>query len=78
LSGIVRVIEVRVIPRASKNELILLEKNRFRAKLTAVPEDGKANEALKKMIAKMYHVRTSAVSIVKGIRSRDKTLRIEV
>jgi uncharacterized protein YggU (UPF0235/DUF167 family) len=45
--------------------------------VSAPPVDGKANEALCRLVAKRAGVAPSRVSVVKGHRARDKVLRIE-
>lgn len=45
--------------------------------MSAPPVDGKANQALCRLIAKRVRVAPSKVSIVRGARSRDKLIRVE-
>lgn len=70
-------IEVRLQPRASRDELFGMRNGVLRVKVTAPPVDGKANEALCRLIAKSVGVAPSKVSIVRGEKSRDKVVRIE-
>lgn len=46
-------------------------------RVTAPPEDGKANAAVCKVIAKALGVPKSAVSVTRGETSRHKTVEIE-
>ncbi len=46
-------------------------------RVTAPPAEGKANEAVRRLIAKRLGVPSSRVRIVRGSRGRDKTLSIE-
>ncbi|MGX5801498.1 DUF167 family protein [Bradyrhizobium sp. Arg314] len=48
----------------------------LKARVRAVPENGAANAALERMLAKALGVPGSAVSVVAGGTSRLKTLRI--
>ncbi len=48
----------------------------LKARVRAVPEDGKANAALLKLLAKTIGVPKSAVTLVAGHTSRVKTLRL--
>lgn len=48
----------------------------LKARVRAVPEDGKANKALEKLIAKAAGAPKSTVSVVAGQTSRVKTVRI--
>ena len=45
-------------------------------RVTAPPEGGKANAAVVALVAKSLRVPPSGVSIVKGLASRDKVLRV--
>ena len=47
-------------------------------RVTAPPEEGKANAAVVALVAKSLRVPPSSVSIVKGFASRDKVLRINL
>lgn len=47
------------------------------ARVAAAPVDGKANAALCKLLAGAAGVPPSRVSVVRGLTSRDKTVRFE-
>ncbi len=67
---------VRVVPRASKNEIAGWEGEILRIRLTAPPVEGKANEALEKFLASLLDVPRSSVDIIAGQSSRNKTVSI--
>ncbi|MFT3690129.1 DUF167 domain-containing protein [Paenirhodobacter sp.] len=69
-------IAVRVTPKASRNALVLAEEG-VRAYVTVVPEDGKANAAVVKLLAKALGVAKSRLVLVRGQTSRDKVFRLE-
>jgi uncharacterized protein len=46
-------------------------------RVTAPPVDGKANEALIRLIAKRAGVAPSRVRVIRGHAARDKTLEVE-
>jgi uncharacterized protein len=46
-------------------------------RVTAPPVDGKANDALCRLIAKKAGVAPSRVSVIRGHTARDKVLRVE-
>ena len=70
-------IEVRVQPRARRNLVEVEEDGLVRVRVTAVPERGKANEAVVRLLADRLRVSKSSVSISKGQRGRNKTVSIK-
>jgi uncharacterized protein len=70
-------IEVRVIPRARRDEIGDERGGRLLVRLTAPPVDGAANAALCRLVARRAGVPARRVSIVRGQTSRDKVLRVE-
>jgi uncharacterized protein (TIGR00251 family) len=70
-------LNVRLQPRASKDEITGERDGRLLIKVKAPPVDGKANEALIKLIAKKAGVPRRDVTLVRGHTSRDKVLRVE-
>jgi uncharacterized protein len=67
-------IEVRVQPKASRTSMVLEPDGRIRVALTAPPVEGAANAALREFMAKVLGVARTSVVLVKGEKSRDKTL----
>jgi uncharacterized protein YggU (UPF0235/DUF167 family) len=45
--------------------------------VTAPPVDGRANDALRKLIARRAGVAPSRVTLVRGEKARDKVVRVE-
>ena len=70
-------IKVRLTPRASRDEIAGYSDGVLRARVTAPPVDGKANEALRKLVAKRLGVAPSRVRIERGAKGRTKLLAIE-
>ncbi|KKQ57258.1 MAG: hypothetical protein US74_C0006G0042 [Parcubacteria group bacterium GW2011_GWA2_38_13] len=68
-------ISVRVITRASKNEIIPFGTG-LKAKITKPPVDGEANDALIKMLAKYYSIPKNSIKIVSGKTSKNKIIEI--
>ena len=69
------ILEVRVIPRARRNE-VGERGGRLLVRTTAVPVDDRANASVCKQVAEYLGVSVSCVEIASGHRSRDKVLRI--
>ncbi len=67
---------VRVTPRASRNA-VLAEGGEIRVYVTVVPEDGKANAAVQKLLAKALGVAKSRLVLIRGATSRDKLFRLD-
>jgi uncharacterized protein (TIGR00251 family) len=71
-------VEIRVVPRASRDELAGFdETGRLKVRLTAPPVEGAANRALIKLFAKRLGVARSAVTVVRGETSRNKLVEID-
>ncbi|MGC1166051.1 MAG: DUF167 domain-containing protein [Solirubrobacterales bacterium] len=70
-------IAVRLRPRGHRDELMGIVDGVLQARVSAPPVDGKANVALRKLVAKRLGVAPSKVSVVRGEKSRDKLVRIE-
>jgi uncharacterized protein len=70
-------IHVRLRPRGDRDELIGMRDGVMQARVSAPPVDGKANKALRRLVAKRAGVAPSKVSIVRGEKSRDKIVRVE-
>ncbi len=70
------IFKVYLQPKSSKNEIIGPFRDGIKIKVTAPPVEGKANEALIRFLAKELGISMSSIEIVKGRRSREKTVRI--
>ena len=68
-------IRVRVAPKASSNRIVK-KADLWRVYVTAAPEDGKANAAVLKLLAKELGVPKTSLRISKGETSRDKTVEV--
>lgn len=70
-------VAVRLQPRAGRDEIVGLRDGVLVVRVGAPPVDGRANEALCKLIARRAGVAPTRVSVVRGARSRDKLVRVE-
>jgi len=66
---------IRVIPKAKQNKVVV-EEDRLKVYLTAPAIEGRANEALIKILAAHFKVRKGDIRIVKGEKGRDKVVEI--
>ena len=67
---------IRVIPRASKSEVVGEFDGSLKVKIAAPPVDGSANEEVVKLIAKAFDCPRAGVEILSGHTSRTKRLRV--
>lgn len=70
-------IDVRLIPRAARSEIVGFEGEVLRVRVTAPPVDGRANAALIELLATMLGVRKADVRIVAGQTSRQKVIAVD-
>ena len=69
-------ITVRVVPRASRNELAGIMGDAVKLRVCAPPVDGKANEAVVEFLAESLGVPRSRISIRAGAAGRRKHVRV--
>lgn len=69
-------IAVRVTPKAAANKIAQTDTG-LRISVTTVPEDGKANDAVTKLLARALGVPKSRLSLLRGATARDKVFRLD-
>jgi hypothetical protein len=69
-------LSVKVLPRASKNEIGEPLGNELKIKVTAPPVDSAANEALVRLLAERLDCPRAAVQLVRGATSRHKQVLV--
>jgi uncharacterized protein (TIGR00251 family) len=69
-------IKVRLIPRASRNEVLWSEGDYYRIKVTSPPVEGMANKALVALLSEKLKTAKREIEIIAGKSSRIKTVRI--
>ena len=67
---------VKVIPRAKRDEIIGVESDAIKIRLNAPPVQGRANEALVKFLADVFKIPRAQIEIVRGETSRHKVVRV--
>jgi uncharacterized protein len=70
-------IPVRVQPRARRNEIAGERDGALLVRVTAPPVEGKANDAVRKLLAKRLGLPASRVSVARGGASRDKLVEVD-
>ena len=69
-------LNIKVQPRASKDELAEVLGDSLKVRITAPPVDGAANKHLIAFLAKIFKVSKSQVTLISGETGREKRLRI--
>ena len=71
------ILNLRIQPKASSNELAEMMGDARKLRITAPPVDGKANKHIIALLAKMCKVAKGDVSIESGELGRNKRVRIK-
>ena len=67
---------MRVVPRASKSEIVGAYDGALKVRIASPPVDGAANAELIKLLSKTFGVSKSEVEIVAGQTSKTKQIKI--
>ncbi len=67
-------INVRVYPRSSHNTVSWSDEGNLTVRVTAAPENGKANDAVVKLLADRLGIPRSGIRMLRGQRTRNKVL----
>ncbi len=70
------IFNVRVVPRASKSEIVGEHDGALKIRIASPPVDGAANAELIKVLAKQFGVSKSAVEILSGQTAKIKQIKI--
>jgi hypothetical protein len=71
-----RLLRLRVQPRARRDEVVGERDGAVVVRITAPPAEGRANEALRRLVADLAGVPRGAVEIVRGAAGREKLVRV--
>jgi uncharacterized protein len=69
-------LHVRVQPKARASVIVGWQAGALRVRVTAAPEDGRANRAVIELLADALSVPPSSIALVRGATSRDKWFRL--
>lgn len=67
-------LEISVVPKASRNQIVGVHDGRLKLQVTAPPSDGAANRAVCQLIAKVAGIPKSRVTVIAGESNRRKTV----
>ena len=70
-------IRVHLTPRSARDEMLGWDDDVLRARVSAPPVKGRANEALLRLLAEALGVPKSSLRIVRGQRSREKLVAVD-
>lgn len=68
---------VRVVPRASKSEIVGEHDGSLKVRICSPPVDGAANAELVRVFARHFRVSKGEIAILSGQTMRNKRIRIE-
>jgi uncharacterized protein len=71
------VIDITVVPKSSRSQIQIDEKDNIKAYLNSPPADGKANAELIKLLSKVLDIPKSWIRIIKGEKGRKKKISFE-
>jgi uncharacterized protein (TIGR00251 family) len=69
-------LRLRVLPGATRSEIVGRHGDAWKVRVTARPEGGKANDAVLTLVADALRVPRRDVELASGQTSRDKTIRL--
>jgi len=71
------IIQIHVLPRSSKCEVVGWQGDSLKIKITAPPLEGRANEECIRFLAESLGVKKARINIISGLKSRNKTVAVE-
>ena len=70
-------LNIKVYPKSSRNTVSWSDEQGLKIRVTAAPEDNKANDAMLKLLADRLGIPRSSVRILRGRRTRNKIVQLE-
>lgn len=77
LGLVAALLSVKAVPGARRDEVAGLLGDRLKVRVSQPPEDGKANAAICELLARELGVKRGAVSVVRGVASPEKVVRVQ-
>jgi len=69
---------VNVIPNSKNPEIIEISENTYKIKVDVPASKNKANKRLVEILSEHFKVSKSSISIIKGLKSRNKIIKINI
>jgi uncharacterized protein (TIGR00251 family) len=69
-------LRIRVSPGARRTELVGRQGDAWKVRVAAVPERGRANQAVLKLLAERLRVAPAELSLISGRSGRDKVVEL--
>lgn len=69
-------IRVKAVPGAKRDEIVGVLGDRLKVRVSAPPEGGKANEAIRALLAERLGVKSRDVRVAQGASSAEKTIEV--
>ncbi len=67
---------LKAIPNASREEIAGRHGTRWKVKVRAPPEDGRANTAILELLSQVLHINKRALRLVRGEAAREKEILV--
>jgi uncharacterized protein (TIGR00251 family) len=71
-------ITVNVIPNSKNPEIIKISENTYKIKVDVPASKNKANKRLVEILSEYFKVSKPSISIIKGLKSRNKIIKINI
>ena len=68
---------IRVVPRASRSEIVGIHDGALKIRIASPPVDGAANAEIVRFLAKTFGVSKSDIFIISGETSKNKRIKVE-
>ncbi len=69
-------LSIKAVPGAKRDEVVGILGDRLKVRIIAPPEGGKANDAIRELLAQELGVRVRDVEVVRGHTNAEKTVRV--
>ena len=70
-------VSVRAVPNAKKTGFAGMAGSVFRIRISAPPDDNRANRELLRFLSDRTGIKEKNIRIIKGLKSKDKTVEFE-